>query len=852
MSVVGLDFGNQNAVIAVAGRGGVDVSLNGGSNRLNASMVGFKDSRSMGEAASITANSNFKNTIRNIKRLIGLPFNDPRAQAEIKRANFACVPIPHANGGPDSIGAKINFNNEEKVVCIEAAAGMLVKHMGEIVATNSAASSTADKKDLFPNDWVITIPGYYTDSQRRALLDGMKIAGIEGVQRLMHEHTATALAYGIFKDIRQEFNKEQPSNVMFIDLGETSYSCCIASFEPGKLIIKSTNFDADLGGRDFDLKIAEWIATQFETKYKGKLSGKPMERPKTLLKLLAAAEKAKKTLSPAGVKEARMSIEMLMDDYDYNCKLSAEEYEEMCAPLLARLNPPIQAALAETGLKPSDLSSIEIVGGGSRVGCVKRTLAKILGLDETATNNGLSTTLNADEAIARGAALQSAILSPRFKVLPYEIVECTPFPVKVSWDGDSEGSENADGNGINSVTMFDRGSNFNVVRRVTLRRSGEFIVKASYDESASKYSFPEGVDKNIVTFKIQAPPTPASGEENKVRVNIKQDIHGSIFLSSAQMVEEVVVEDEEMKDDATATTDAAATKDGEEAKSTADGEASTATKTEKKKKVKKTNLEFTQSRPLDWTKAELDAYYEEEVAMANIDRIVKETSHMRNELESYVYDMRDKIISESQLAPFATSEEKSAFSDLLEKTENWLYEEGFDATKTVYGEKLNALQKHGNPIQMRQREGASRPGALTQLQRTVERYECWINTNMGQEGFVHVTDEEWTKFREACDSSSTWMYDAMDKQGSLSANQNPFVTTDQINSKINELTKTVSPIMHKPKPKPKVEEKKETPAPATAEGDKPAEGEKAAEPMDTDEASTPAEEGDKTEPMDTA
>jgi len=832
MSVVGLDFGNQNAVIAAAGRGGVDVVLNGNSNRLNAAMVGFKDSRSMGETAQISANSNYKNTITTMKRLIGLPFSSPRAQTEIKRAPFTCVPIPHSSGGPDSVGVSVSLNNEELVLPIEAVAGMLMKHMGEIVADKSAETSTSDKKDLFPSDWVIAIPGYYNDAQRRALLAGCKIAGIEGVQRLMHENTATALAYGIFKDIRKEFTKDKPSNVMFLDIGATSYSCSIISFEPGKLIVKSAHFDEDLGGREFDLKIAEWLANKFEEKFKGKLSGKPMERPKTLIKLLSAAEKAKKTLSPAGVKEARFHLEMLMDDFDFSTTLRAADYEEMCAPLLARLNPPIQAALAETGLTPKDLSSIEIVGGGSRVGCVKRALAKILGLDASATNNGLSTTMNADEAVARGAALQSAILSPRFKVLPYEIVEAQPFPVNISWDGDesepaAEGDEATD-----SVVMFDRNSSFNVVRRVTLRRSGEFVVTAAYDESAGKYNYPESQSKDIVEFKIKAP----EANNNKIRVNIKQDISGCILLSSAQMVEEIV--EEEKPDDETK--DGEAPKDGDEAKKEEEKPA------EKKKKIKKTNLDFTENRAMSWTKAEMDAAFEREVAMTNVDRVVRETANLRNDLESYVYDMRDKIVSESQLAPFATEDEKNKFTSLLETTENWLYEEGYDATKSVYAEKLLALKLCGNPIEFREQQSKTRPNALIVLQRTVEKYQSWNNTAAADEQYAHISEEEFTKCRENCDTVASWMYDMMDKQGSLVANQDPVVTTDEINAKSNELTKTISPIMHKPKPKPKPEEKKEEEKPAD---EKSTEGEKA-ESMETEE--TPSAGGEKVEPMDTA
>lgn len=792
----------------------------------------------MGESAQISASSNYRNTISRMKRLIGLPFESSRAQEEMKQLPFQCIPVKHSSGGPDSIGVRVNFNNEDVDIPIEAVAGMFIKHMGNIAAAKSAENSTADKEDLFPNDWVIAIPGYYTDAQRRALLAGCQIAGIDGVQRLMHEHTATALAYGIFKDIKKEFTKDKPTNVMFLDIGATSYSCCIVSFEPGKLIVKTAQFDENLGGREFDKKIAEWIATKFEEKYKGKLSGKVMDRPKSVMKLMTAAEHAKKTLSPAGVKEARINLEMLMDDLDFSAVLTAQEYEEMCAPLLARLNPPIQAALTEAELSPKDLSSVEIIGGGSRVGCVKRALADILGLDASATNNGLSTTMNADEAIARGAALQSAILSPRFKVLPYEIIESQPFPVKISWEGDGsdvapvEGEEPKD-----SVVMFDRGSNFNIVRRVTLRRSGEFVVSASYDDSASKYQFPESESKDIVQFKIKAP----EGNDNKIRVNVKQDINGCIHLSSAQMVEEIVEEEkaDEVMKDAEGSTGAAEDKKEETDEKSA----------EKKKKIKKTNLTFTESRPMYWTKAEMDAAYEKEVSMSNVDRIFRETANMRNDLETYIYDMRDKIISDSHLAPFASEEEKNKFSSLLESTENWLYEDGYDATKSVYAEKLQALKQCGTPIEFRQQESLTRPNAMTVLQRTIEKYQSWSNSSSGDEQYSHITEEELLKCREACDVAAGWMYDVMDKQGSLSSYQDPIVKTAEINTKINDLTKTISPIMHKPKPKPepvveKKEEMKSDENPASAEESK------TAEPMETED--TPSAEAQQPEAMDTS
>ena len=134
---------------------------------------------------------------------------------------------------------------------------------------------------------------------------------------------------------------------MVIDMGASCYQVSIVAFEPGKLTVKSCYYDENLGGRDFDEVIANWVAQHFEAKYKGKLSGKPMESPKVRLKILAAAEKAKKTLSPQGVKEASINLECLMDDLDYHVNITAQEYEKMCEPLLARLAKPVESALAE-------------------------------------------------------------------------------------------------------------------------------------------------------------------------------------------------------------------------------------------------------------------------------------------------------------------------------------------------------------------------------------------------------------------------------------------------------------------------------------------------------------------------
>jgi len=841
MSVVGVDFGAKNSAIAAAGRGGVDVILNGNSQRLNPNMVGFDQARSMGEEASSTALSNYKNTITNIQRLVGLEYDDPRAQAEMKRCPYKCVPYEHPRG-PAGVAVSVTLQGELRTIPMECVAGMMVKHMGTVAAQKAASESAGvDVAECFPRDWVVAIPGYYTDAQRRAFAAGCEMAGVRGVQRFMHETTATALAYGIFKDIRKEFVKDKSTHVVFVDMGATTYSVSIVDFQPGKLVVKSAHYDADLGGRDFDGVIREWIATKFEEKYRSKLSGAVRDNAKVMLKLGVAAERAKKTLSPAGVKEARINLECLMDDLDFSISLKAGEYKKLCEPLLARLAAPIERALAETSLKPADLFSVEVVGGATRVSSVKVTLATLLGLDVSAVNNGLSTTMNADESVARGCALQSAILSPRFKVLPYEVIEHQPYPIKIEWDGQHEaGMEvsadtSKDGQQepapTNSVVMFERGCTFPIVRRVTLRRSGRFTVDAMYDESASRYQFPDGAGRSIAKFHINAP----AGNEVKIRVNVKQDINGSLTLSSAQMVEEI--HEEEPKK---------AVDEGGKAEGGGEGDGAPTAKSDpvekkSKPKLKKTNLAFTIERPLDWTEEEMKRENEAEVQMENADRVFRETTDARNELESYIYDIRDKISSDSQLGPYCSEKERSALGTLLSDMENWLYEDGFDAIKSVIVKKLDELRALGGPVESRAHEARVRPAAVKALQRTVEKYKAWLNTSQGSEAYAHITDEERVACTEACDGASAWMYDALDRQGGLAADADPAVTTEEIYVKNRELTEMVSPVMHKPKPKPKpkAEEKKQDGDPAAPEKKEEDQGKKkddsSVEPMDTSE-----------------
>ena len=166
--------------------------------------------------------------------------------------------------------------------------------------------------------------------------------------------------------------------------------------------VLSTVNDRSLGGRDFDDVIIEFLCETFQKKTGIDVRG----NMKAWLKLQVAAEKAKKTLSPAGVNEAAVSVECLADDKDLSVVLTRDELEKRCAPLIAKLEAPVLRCLQEAGLQRGDISEVEIVGGTTRVNVVKRRLGEVLGLDPHALNFGLKTTMNSDEAVARGGALQ--------------------------------------------------------------------------------------------------------------------------------------------------------------------------------------------------------------------------------------------------------------------------------------------------------------------------------------------------------------------------------------------------------------------------------------------------------------
>lgn len=822
MAVVGIDFGNLNCVCATAGRGGVDVLLNGASKRQNQCAVSFQDKqRFMGDEAAAVLRSNYRNSPTDFKRLIGRKFADPEVQEELARLPLNFLELPDGN-----VGVEVDYNGSKTVVSMEQVTAMMLT---KLMAITKAA------KGVDVAEAVISVPGYWTMAQRQAMMDACSIAGLNCL-RLMHDGTASALAFGIFKSAKGLFDAEVPQNVMFLDMGHASVTSTIVSFVTGKLVVKSAAYDRNLGGRDFDRAIAQQVAAAFREKH----NKDPMAHPKAVMKIMTACEKAKKTLSPQGVREAQISIECLLDDIDFNMRLTIEDFKAASAPLLERLNVPVQSALAQANIEPSALSSIEIIGGCSRIGFVKEHLADLLGLDKSAMNNGLSTTLNADEAVARGCALHSAMLSTRFKVKPFNIFEAVSFPVELCWDSaagaaaadaDAPADEDAAGEeasissaAATSVVMFQRNDETPKTRRVTFKRADRFTITARYAGDGVS-ELPPGVDPTIGTFTVQ--PAESDAVVPDIRVNIKHDIHGLLKCVSAHQMEEIKeeVKDSEGKEGEGKADAPAEGKEDEGKTEGKDGEPAAADPP-KKKRYRKVPLSVEPVLP-GMSSAALQTARQTEMDMAAQDQLIEDTNNARNEVESHIYAMRDRLIEE--LRPFCTDAEKDTVEAGLTAAEDWLYYgDGYDAEKAVYTDKLAELRASSDQIERRLVESKTRDKTVRSLRGAIDEYRAWVSSSASDEKFAHITDAERSIVRNACAEDEAWLFEQLEQQAQVPQHMDPVLKVSHLTDRHRQLQDKCRPILNKPKPQPKQEPKPAADAKDAATED-PAAGDKAAD-----------------------
>ncbi|KAI0998136.1 Heat shock protein [Podosphaera aphanis] len=647
MSVIGVDFGTAGTVIAVARNRGVDVITNEVSNRSTPSLVGFgPKSRYLGESAKTQEISNLKNTVSCLKRLAGRRMSD--ADIQIER-EFISAPLVDVNG---QVGAEVTYLGQQERF---TATQLISMFLGKI-KTIAASELKQPVSDI-----VMSVPAWFTDAQRRSLMDAAEIAGLK-LLRLMNDTTAAALGYGITK-VDLPSAEEKPKRVAFIDIGHSNYTCSIVEFKKGELTVKSTTYDRHFGGRDFDKALVEHLASEFKENYKIDIKS----NPKALIRVHAAAEKLKKILSAN--QQAPLNIESLMNDIDVSTMMTREGLEALVEPLLTRAHVPLEQALSEAGLTIEDIDIVELVGGCTRVPALKERIQKFF-------NKTLSFTLNQDEAIARGCAFSCAILSPVFRVRDFAIHDIVNYPIEFTWEKSSDIPDED-----TSLTVFNRGNVMPSTKILTFYRKDPFNLEAKY---AKPELLPGQTSPWIGNFSVKGVKADSRDDFMICKLKARLNLHGILNVEQGYYVEEEELE-EPIPEDPEKEPDAMDTEEKP--------------KTRKiKKQVRKGELPIC-SATSSLEDSAKTAATEKEGNMIMEDKLIADTEEKKNELEAYIYEMRNKI--DDQYAEFASDEEKSRLKAKLETSEDWLYEDGEDASKAVYMAKMEEIRMLAGPIAQR-------------------------------------------------------------------------------------------------------------------------------------------------------
>ncbi|KAL1551499.1 heat shock 70 kDa protein 15-like [Salvia divinorum] len=828
MSVVGFDVGNESGVVAVARQRGIDVVLNDESKRETPAIVCFGEKqRFLGTAGAASSMMNPKNTISQIKRFIGRKFSDPELQKDIKSLPFSVTE------GPDGYPLiHAQYLGENRSFTPTQLLGMVLSDL-KIIAEKNLNSAVVD--------CCIGIPVYFTDLQRRAVIDAATIAGLHPLH-LIHETTATALAYGIYKT---DLPENEPMNVAFIDVGHASMQVCIAAFKKGQLKILAHSYDQCLGGRDFDEVLFQHFAAKFKDEYKIDV----YQNARACLRLRAACEKLKKMLSANP--EAPLNIECLMDEKDVRGFIKRDEFEQISIPILERVRKPLEKALTDTGLTTQDIHSVEVVGSGSRVPAIIKILTEFFGKEPRRT-------MNASECVAKGSALQCAILSPTFKVRDFQVNESFPFSIALSWKGSAPDTQNGATDNQQSTVVFPKGNPIPSVKALTFYRSGTFTVDVQYADANDLHAPPK-----ISTYTI-GPFQSTKGERAKLKVKVRLNLHGIVSVESAVLLEEEEVEVPVVKvaakegtkmetDDAHPSStetdvnmqDAKTDGPGAENGVSESGDKASQMETDKveapKKKVKKTNVPVSEIIYGGLAASDVQKAVEKEFEMALQDRVMEETKDKKNAVEAYVYDMRNKLHDKYQ--EFVTESDREQLISRLQEVEDWLYEDGEDESKGVYTAKLDELKKQGDPIEERFKEHSERGTVISQLIYCINSYREAAMSNDSK--FDHIDLAEKQKVLSDCVEAEAWLREKQQHQDTLPKHTPPVLLSADVRKKAESLDRSCRLIMMKPKPAPKPPTPEPT-SPAPSGGESPQATENgqagtasedplpAAEPMETD------------------
>mmetsp|Transcript_79931 Transcript_79931/g.226103 ORF Transcript_79931/g.226103 Transcript_79931/m.226103 type:complete len:795 (+) Transcript_79931:59-2443(+) len=745
--VIGIDLGTSDSYVAYVGKGTIDIVQNEVSQRRTPTLVGFTDrERLLGDGALSQIKSNTKNTCRNFKHLLAQKPDSAGAEAE---AFWATARLEEDRDG--GLGFGVNYKGEQAVFSAVEVTAMFLTKLKDITEAWCQGKVA---------DVVVGVPSYYTDFQRTAVLDAARIAGLN-VLRVMNEHTATALEYGYFRT--NNFDPDKPTTVAFCQMGHAVFSVSIVQFVRGKLSVLCEKSEK-VGGRDMDECLVRTFAQQFQKK----TGCDVLSNKKAQFKLEDAVTKTKKILSANA--ESSISCECLMEDEDFGSSISRADFEEMCKPMMKKVSDVLEAAKAACGLPATSIDSVEICGGASRVPWFKEMCSKAFGGKE------LSTTMNADECVARGCALQAALLSPLYKVREFKVEDTMPFPISLGWTSPFPVASDGDqpGPGERSAVVFPGNSLMNLLKVLTFFRKEPFELKAMYSDEKGLHP---GSPTELGSYTIELP---AQLQEKQVKVRAALTLHGTFAIQGAQVVEE---EREEAPE-------ANGGPGGEEGH----GAAERRPEEEKgrRRKLRRTDLAVSASGRPGLAPGEVEQRRRAEEAMVAETREIEETNARRNDLESYILNMRSSVAEGGKYGAYIKEADRAALSEQLERAEDWLYDH-LDEGKQVFIGKLAELRVLGDPAERRFKEEARRPELISGLEEAAASFKA----TAVKPGAKHknVDKDRLKSLERACEDALAWLADMKPRQAKVLKSDDPVLDCASIEARSEELSRLADAVL---------------------------------------------------------
>ncbi|KAG0360439.1 hypothetical protein BG005_010662 [Podila minutissima] len=874
-AVMSIDYGTDWFKVALVKPGiPLDIVLNAESKRKTQSAITVRgDDRAFGSEALSLATRFPQDSYIGLKRILGRDYDDDHS-VEFRNTftnNMIRNPVRGTAAFETTSGSKFTV---EELVAMQFS---LAKQQAEETAGETV------------KDVVITIPPFFNQFERQAMLDAAELAGLRVIS-LIHDESAVALNYAMTRTFPQE------QCHIFFDMGAGSTVSSLACFQDltvkdvGKFTktvqqveIKAVGYDRTLGGHEFDVRLQKFLAEKFQEQKGSKISVPVAQNERAMAKLLKEANRVKQILSANT--ETMASVENLMEEIDFRVKVTRAELEELSKDLIERVRGPIDVALKEANMKVSDIQSLVLVGGGVRVPAVQASLASVVGEDKIAKN------VNGDEAAVMGAVFRAAGLSRQFKVKEVRLKDISLFPIEVKYTGESK--DGVPGKPF-LTPIFAEKSVMGTRKIMSFKRVTDFGFDLQYGQvgeghegELSKTDIAHvtlsGLTEAINKFKDVSVATP------KVKVTIELSDSGILSVQEAvatietdsskkatladkvksffggsdknEDVKEEPKENEEQEADPEKTKKNGENKTEQEAKNTTDDAAAkneTVITTQIEKVTLKVVTELKGIIPL--TRDEKKESLLKIQRLDTLDAAKRAREEARNSLESFLYRGRD-LLYKDEFIEASTEEEREKLTEALSTASDWL-EDNEDAETPEFQSRLKALRNLERPISFRASERISRPKAFASLTTSVTMARAVGEQLLTGEGAFH-DPEDVQKLFDACDEVLGWIKEKEAAQAELPHWKDGVVTTREIQLRGNPVEREISRLMSKKKPKvtkKKEEEKKEEEEKEKKEEEEKKEGEEEKptspeeEPLEEPEAEAEAEapkpeEAKKEEPV---